>query len=93
MPAIQKVTSTREEMLGTVKIVFFDLRGSGVTYISLLSLIWCFSVPWHIVTFTPSATHDSIYSIQQMWFHLLYHLLVHFNCLEKSSYPEMSASH
>jgi len=56
-PAIQKVTSTREEMLGTITIVYFGLRGSGVTYSSLLSLIWCFSVPWHTVSFTPSATH------------------------------------
>lgn len=37
--------------------------------------------------------YGQCYSVQQMWFHLLYHVLVHFNCLEKSSYPEMSASH
>lgn len=55
MPAIQKVTSTREEMFGTITIVL-GLKGSGVTYSSLLRVIWCSSVPWHIVTFTLSAT-------------------------------------
>ena len=62
-------------------------------YSRLLSFVWHFSVLWHTVSFTPSAIHGFMYSIPQMRFHLLCHLLVHFNCLEKSLYPVMSASH
>lgn len=41
----------------SVTIVHFFLRGSGVTYSILLSLILCFSVFWDTVTFNPSTMH------------------------------------
>lgn len=78
----------------SITIVHFFLRGSGVTCSILLSLILCFSVFWHALTnLTPVVPMCSIYFIQKMCFHLLCHLLAHFNCLEQLLYPEVSASH
>lgn len=76
----------------SIRIVHFFSRGSGVRYSILLSLI--LSLYFGMLSLlTPVLGMYSIYFVQKMCFHLLYHLLAHFNCLEQSPYPEVSASH